>query len=162
MSTLDEARIVTERLRERGVEAVLFGSLGVSVYLGAFKEFEDIDLIVPPEWTSEKWAELKEIMRQLTYRLVNEREHEFSGPGSNVAFAPMSIFEHDEIKFHEGQDIVEIELEGNTIKTFTPELFMRTYEFSAKDGYRIRERGKKDRLVIDMLTRYIWSKKSRA
>lgn len=153
---LKRAHRVMGSLRSKGVDTVLYGSLGVSVYLGDFKEFGDADLLVAPEWTGERWGELQEIMSSLGFRLVDEHEHEFRGKhDESVAFAPLSIFARDGIEFDESRDVVTVSTTDGHITTFTPELFLRVYAYSVKDGYRTQERGKKDQLVIDLLKNYI-------
>lgn len=153
---LPNAHRIMGLLGWRGVDTVLYGSLGASVYLGNFKEFGDADLIVAPEWTGEDWGDLQEIMGSIGFRLVNEKEHEFRGPhGKSVAFAPLTIFERDGIDFDAKHDIVDIDVNDMGIRTFSPELFRRAYEYSVKDGYRSEERGKKDQLILDLLDDYM-------
>lgn len=156
---LVKACTIMGQLGSRGVETVLYGSLGASVYLGDFKAFGDVDFIAAPEWMSEKWGELQTIMTELGFRLVNEKEHEFrDASGVSVAFAPLTIFARDGIDFDAQRDIAAIDVEGGRVRTFTAELFKRAYEYSARDGYRRDERGKKDQSVIDLLDEYISSK----
>jgi hypothetical protein len=153
--TLEKAAKVMADLAEHGVAGTLYGSLGVSVYVGDFKEFGDADLVVASEWTGERWDELQEIMSSLGYQLVDAKEHEFhSARGESVAFAPVTIFERDGIEFDETQDVVTVPTVDGEIRTFTPELFKRAYEYSVKDGYRTEERGKKDQLVLDLLAKH--------
>ena len=153
--TLEKAARVMADLAGHGVDGTLYGSLGVSVYVGNFKEFGDADLVVAPEWTGERWDELQEIMSSLGYQLVDAKEHEFhSARGESVAFAPVTIFERDGIEFDETQDVVTVPTVDGEIRTFTPELFKRAYEYSVKDGYRTEERGKKDQLVLDLLAKH--------
>lgn len=150
--TLEKAARIMTDLADNGVDCALYGSIGVSIYVGAFKEFGDVDLVVAPEWTSERWGELQEIMGSLGYQLVDVKEHEFhSARGESVAFAPLSIFERDGIAFDEARDAVTVQTAAGEIRTFTPELFKRAYEYSVKDGYRTEERGKKDQLVLELL-----------
>jgi len=152
---LHKAHDIMGLLGWKGVDTVLYGSLGVSVYLGNFKEFGDVDLLVAPEWIEEDWGDLQDIMSSLGFRLVDEKEHEFRGADDeSVAFAPLSIFDRDGIEFDPVHDIVDIDVNGTSIKTFSPELFRRAYEYSVKDGYRSEERGKKDQLIIDLLDAY--------
>lgn len=156
---LRRAHNIMKLLGWKGVDTVLYGSLGASVYLGNFKEFGDADLLVAPEWTGHDWADLQDIMSSLGFRLVDEKEHEFRGTDDeSVAFAPLSIFDRDGIEFDPTHDIVDIDVDGASIKTFTPELFRRAYEYSVKDGYRSEERGKKDQLIIDLLDTYMATK----
>ena len=153
---LHKAHDIMGLLGWKGVDTVLYGSLGVSVYLGNFKEFGDADLLVAPEWMGDDWGDLQEIMTSIGFRLVDEKEHEFRGADDeSVAFAPLSIFDRDGIEFDPTHDIVDIDVDGATIKTFSPALFRRAYEYSVKDGYRSEERGKKDQLIIDLLDNYM-------
>lgn len=152
------AASIMSNLKTYGVESVLFGSLGVSVYLGNFKEFGDIDLLISHEWLKEKWRELQQIMQTMGFNLVNEREHEFYDGAITVAFSHLTIFERDGIGFYPEQDIVVLDKEGYRLKTFSPELFLRTYEYSVRDGYRSKVRKKKDQEVITLLREYIRSK----
>lgn len=153
--TLEKAARIMADLAEHGVAGTLYGSLGVSVYVGDFKEFGDADLVVAPEWTGERWDELQQIMKSLGYQLVDPKEHEFhSARGESVAFAPLTIFERDGIEFDEARDIVTVPTIAGEVRTFNPELFKRAYEYSVKDGYRTEERGKKDQLVLDLLAKH--------
>lgn len=153
--TLAKAGKVMTALASHDVIGTLYGSLGVSVYVGEFKEFGDADLVVPPEWMDERWDELQEIMNSLGYQLVDAKEHEFhSISGESVAFAPQTIFARDGIDFDEMRDIVMVLIDSGDIRTFTPDLFKRAYEYSVKDGYRTEERGKKDQLVLELLEKH--------
>lgn len=153
--TLEKAGNIMGSLEAQGVSCTLYGSLGVAVYVGEFKEFGDADLVVPAEWTGERWAELQEIMASLGYQLFDAKEHEFhSQTGESVAFAPVTIFERDGIEFDEARDVTTVSTSAGEIRTFTPRLFKRAYEFSVKDGYRTEERGKKDQVVIDLLDKF--------
>jgi len=153
---LEQTAQLMFRLSQHGVDSVLFGSLGVAIYLGRFKEFGDTDLLVEPVWVSDKWNELQRTMALLGYTLVDEKEHEFqSSDGEVVAFAGLDVFERDGIAFEREIDIVDAAIGENTIKTFSPELLKRAYEYSVNDGYRTEERGKKDQFVIDLLEEYI-------
>jgi hypothetical protein len=154
--TLAKAGKVMADLESEGVNCMLYGSLGVSIYVGDFKEFGDADLVVPPEWTGERWCELQEIMLSQGYELFDAKEHEFHSPtGESVAFAPVTIFERDGIEFDDARDVTTASTAAGEIRTFTPELFKRAYEFSVKDGYRTEERGKKDQLVIELLNKAV-------
>jgi len=47
--------VIRSFLNEFGIDPILYGSLGVSVYLGNFKKFNDIDFLIEDEWLSNKW-----------------------------------------------------------------------------------------------------------
>jgi hypothetical protein len=145
--------MLTDKLRERGVDAVLYGSRGVGLYLGDFKEFNDTDLLVDDAWLGERWGELQAVMAELGYRLVDEREHEFHDiAGAAVAFAAKSILVRDGIVASVGpEDLVVV----RGIKTLPPEVFLKVYKYSIQDGYRVEVRGKKDAETIAALERYL-------
>lgn len=153
--TLAKAGDIMANLAAAGVVTTLYGSLGVSIYIGDFKEFGDADLVVAPEWVNESWGDLQGIMESLGFQLFDEKEHEFhNASGESVAFAPQTIFARDGIDFDEARDIVSVPTASGTIRTFMPELFKRAYEYSVKDGYRTEGRGKKDQLVLELLDAY--------
>lgn len=64
-------------LKKHGVSPILYGSLGVSVYLGKFKDFDDIDLLIDDQWFNDKWSDLLRIMTQNGFELIDLKEHEF-------------------------------------------------------------------------------------
>ena len=156
---LTDAHKIMLSLAREGIETVLFGSLAASVYLGKFKEFGDIDLLVESMWLNQKWGEFQNILTRLGYQLTDEKEHEFQHKdGETVAFAGLDVFKRDGIAFDPEEDIVEVAAGEDTLRTFSPELLKRAYEYSVSDGYRTEARGKKDQLVIDLLNDYIKSK----
>ncbi|HSX33503.1 MAG TPA: hypothetical protein VLF91_04155 [Candidatus Saccharimonadales bacterium] len=148
-------RLITA-LQNAGVDSILYGSQGVSLYLGAFKEFGDIDLLVDNRWVLKDWQELITIMSGLSFALQDEHEHEFiNADNIHVAFADKEILKRDGIA-QSLDDILETFTIGNSkICTLKPELFKKAYEFSERDGYRKDVRGKKDREVITRLSEYL-------
>lgn len=152
--TLDVIRY----LQSLHIEPVLYGSQGVSLYLGAFKKFEDTDLLVDPEWLNDRWPQLIAHMNDAGYNLTNEREHEFKNEReAAVAFADITILVKDGITTSLDDAITKLQIGDNTLQTLTPHAFKRAYEFSAQDGYRIQTRNKKDQRVLELLTAYLAS-----
>ncbi len=128
---------------------ILYGSQGVSLYIGNFKQFGDIDLLVDDRLLGEDWRLLIATMEKLGFTLDDEREHEFSNEeGTTVAFAGKSILMRDNIAQSVDEAIGDFLIEGKKIQTLTPEAFLRAYEHSVKDGYRKDVRGKKDSEII--------------
>ena len=145
-----------QHLQSRGIEPVLYGSQGVSLYLGAFKECGDVDLLVDAEWLGGKWPELSRHMHELGYALTDEHEHEFTnGQGVVAAFASKDIITRDGIAPSIAEAITTKQVDNTTFQTLTPLAFKRAYEFSQKDGYRKDVRGKNDRQIISLLAAYI-------
>lgn len=146
---------LTRSLTEYGIGPILYGSLGVSVYLGDFKQFGDVDLLVDAPWVAERWPQLVGIMNNEDFKLVDPKEHEFEdGDGTKVAFADRSILQRDGVITSE-EEIVSKKVGDLVIRTLTAHAFIRAYEFSKKDGYRRDVRQKNDDRIIDLLRGYI-------
>jgi len=143
---------VIQGLQQLGVDPILYGSTGVSYYLGAFKpSFGDIDFLVPDSWLEKNWSKLQDIMMKLGYALINEHEHEFTHPKQpSVAFAKESILLRDKI-VKSLNEILPIRIQNTNVRTLTPSTFRKAYEFSIKDGYRIEQRSKDDASIIKLL-----------
>ena len=143
-------------LQDHGIDPILYGSQGVSLYIGQFKEFGDVDLLVPDEWVQKRWQELISVMGALGYSMVNEHEHEFEDEEkSTVGFAGESILIRDGISIPESQDIIWTTVSGASVRTLSAKAFRRVYRFSVHDGYRIETRGKKDAEIISLLDSYL-------
>ncbi|MBP9667803.1 hypothetical protein KBD87_03275 [Candidatus Saccharibacteria bacterium] len=138
MNTLPQETIrIIDSLQKNAIRPILYGSQGVSLYLGAFKEFGDIDLLVRKEWLQERWEELVATMSDLGFVLHDEHEHEFiASNGLLVAFAGSDILTRDRISRSVEAALATIDVEHVAITTLKPESFLNAYEFSAKDGYR--------------------------
>lgn len=142
--------IIKSILEKSNIDPILYGSLGVSVYLGSFKKFNDIDLLVEDKWLDNQWKDLIEIMNENGFFITDEMEHEFENEDKvKVAFAKQSILVKD--KICNPDDAVTIEKEGIKIRTLTAKDFLKAYQFSVKDGYRTEGRGKNDQVIIDKL-----------
>jgi hypothetical protein len=138
-------------LQELNIKPVVYGSLGASCYLGNFKQFGDIDLLVEDEFI-DNWEKFKAFLLSHNFNLIDEKEHEFLFDNFNVGFAKKSILIRDKI-INGYLDLVNYkEMPAYTLR---PEHFLAAYRFSLKDGYRITSRGKKDQIIIDKLTEYI-------
>lgn len=155
MSTLPEKTMHTiQYLKNKGIDPILYGSQGVSIYLGAFKEFGDIDLLVPDEYLNSKWQFLQDIMEEDRYSLVDSHEHEFKNDDNQiVAFASMNILLRDGV-LSSLDDVIELDVVNTKVKTLRAKDFIKAYEFSKKDGYRKNNRGKNDQDIIDLLKNY--------
>lgn len=153
---LDNATDVIKYLRKNYIDPILYGSLGLSLYLGDFKKFDDIDLLVKDEWLHKKWPKLVETMKSFGFKLIDEHEHEFvNQSGSKVAFAEESILTRDGISEDFNNDVVAKPVNGIMIKTLTLPAFRRAYEFSKQDGYRQKMRDKKDAQAISLIDSHI-------
>jgi hypothetical protein len=143
---------ILEILKEINIKPVIYGSFGVANYLGDFKDFEDIDILIEDEFINDEWIEFKELFESKGFNLINEKEHEFELNDKKVGFASINILIRDKII----NDYLElVQYKNKNAFTLSAEDFLRAYRFSAKDGYRINTRGKKDEKIIEKLEIYI-------
>lgn len=155
-SHLQPAVDIITYLQANSINPILYGSLGVSIYLGPFKAFNDIDLLVDGQWTGRKWPDLVAIMQQKGFKVVDEHEHEFRHQdGRTVAFAEEAVLTRDGILTDLDEVVTREVAGGMQVRTLSPEAFRAAYLFSEKDGYRKNTRGKKDRDVISLLDQYL-------
>jgi len=59
-------------LQKVGIDPILYGSQGVSVYLGAFKQFGDIDLLIESRWLGADWQHTASLEDALEIFTVND------------------------------------------------------------------------------------------
>ncbi|MDP4009718.1 MAG: hypothetical protein Q8P53_01900 [Candidatus Shapirobacteria bacterium] len=142
---------VNNFLLENKIDSILYGSLGVSIYLGNFKNFDDIDLLVEDVYLSDKWLDLIKIMKNNGFELIDSKEHEFINKQDlKIAFTKKSILIKDNI-CDPKKDIQIHHKEGILIKTLNKQAFINAYTFSSKDGYRKEKRGKNDLDIVKSL-----------
>jgi hypothetical protein len=145
---LSDYKKVDNILREKSIDSILYGSLGVSVYLGNFRDFDDIDLLVDDEYIEGKWSFLKELMLSNGFEVSDEKEHEFiNTDGVKVAFAKKRVLIDDNI-CDPKSDVVKTIVDGVEINTLKPNCFIKAYTFSSTDGYRIEKRGDSDLNIV--------------
>ncbi len=148
----DLLNITLKILKKLNIKPVIFGSFGVANYLGEFKKFEDLDLLIEDIFINERWEESKELLESNGFKLVDENEHEFELNGQKIGFASKNILIRDKI-INDYSELIQYK--NKDALTLKPESFLKAYTFSIKDGYRINMRNKKDKKVIDMLENYI-------
>ncbi len=150
-ANISDYQTVNEFLLKNKINSILYGSLGVSVYLGNFKEFDDIDLLVEDVYLDKKWSNLVKVMNDNNFKLVDSKEHEFVNKQKiKVAFAKKSILIEDNICDLQ-KDIQIYKKEGISVKTLSKQAFINAYIFSSKDGYRKEKRGKNDLDIVHKL-----------
>ncbi len=146
-------------LQKEGVDPILYGSQGVSLYIGQFKRFGDADFLVDSPWLSNEWDRLVSIMAKLGFFLVDEHEHEFQNDEDmRAAFADTSVLARDGIADPLDEAVQIFDINGVRVRTLRAETFKKAYEFSEKDGYRRELRGKNDRIIIGLIDNYLAKK----
>lgn len=136
---------ILKTLKKLDIKPIIYGSFGASLYLGNFKEFGDIDILIEDNYIFDDWTEFRQIFESDGFILIDEKEHEFMFEDKKVGFAAKSILIRDRI-INDYKELVQYK--RMKASTLTVAGFIRAYEFSINDGYRINTRNKKDRDII--------------
>lgn len=147
---LQNAKIINVHF---GVIPLLYGSLGLEILTGMPLMAEDIDILVPKLFMSEKWEQFKSVLENNGYVLVDLHEHTFTKYGVEYSFADI-----EDLKLFANIDIEEIPiLNKNDVefKLLTLEQYLSVYKKSLHDGYRINIRQKKDCEKIKLIEELI-------
>lgn len=103
---------------------------------------DDIDILVPCVFITERWQEFKAILEEHGYVLVDEHEHTFVRDG--VAYSYADIEDLDPFAGINTEDIEMYETDGASFLLLSLEQYLAVYRQSSKDGYRVNVRQKKD------------------
>ena len=146
---LENARLLSDKF---GIVPLLYGSLGLEYLTGDDLGADDIDILVPRVFITERWHELKALLEAQGYVLADEREHTFLRDG--VAFSYADIEDLEAFAGINKKDIEMYEADGVSFLLLSLEQYLAVYRQSSKDGYRVNVRQKKDAVKI----RFIESK----
>ena len=146
---LENARILSDKF---GIVPLLYGSLGLEYLTGDDLSADDIDILVPRVFITERWHEFKELLEAQGYVLVDEHEHTFVRDG--VAYSYADIEDLESFAGICMKDIEMREADGVRFLLLSLEQYLAVYKQSSKDGYRVNVRQKKD---VDKI-RFIESK----
>ena len=125
-----------------GIIPLMYGSLGLEYITSENFNVDDIDILIPEAFVTERWEEFKSFLKSNGYILIDEGEHTFEKKG--IAYSYASI---EELKSFAGIELSDIEQRSNKGIKFmllSLEQYLKVYRASAKDGYRITVREKKD------------------
>lgn len=146
-------RTILNTIKEFEHEPVVYGSFGLSLYLGRHKqEFGDLDILVDDHLLESDWDNFKTDFIKQGFCLQDEKEHEFSLSDKTVGFGKKSNLIRDGI-INDYSELVFSDTFGAL--TLSPENFLKAYMFSQKDGYRRDVRGKKDEETVEKIKNYI-------
>ena len=132
-----------------GIIPLMYGSLGLEYRTGESLNADDIDILIPKAFLSDKWEEFRNVLEKNGYILIDEHEHTFDKDGVHYSYA-----QAEELEAVAGIPVTEIE----TIRTeevsfglLSLEQYLRVYSASVKDGYRVSVRNKKDSEKIEFI-----------
>ena len=136
---LENARFMSD---EFDIVSLLYGSLGLEYLTGDALDADDIDMLVPRVFLTDRWQEFKAVLEEHGYVLVDEHEHTFASDG--VAYSYADIEDLESFAGIHAKDIEMREADGVRFLLLSLEQYLLVYQKSSKDGYRVNIRQKKD------------------
>ena len=136
---IENARLLSDMFN---IVPLLYGSLGLEYLTGDDLGADDIDILVPRVFITERWHEFKSFLEAQGYVLADEHEHTFVR--DDVAYSYADI---EDLEFFAGintEDIEVHEADGVRFLLLSLEQYLAVYKQSSKDGYRVNVRQKKD------------------
>ena len=136
---IENARLLSDKLN---MVPLLYGSLGLEYLTGDILGADDIDILVPRVFITDRWQEFKAVLEEHGYVLADEHEHTFVRDGVAYSYADI-----EDLEFFAGihaEDIEMHEVDGVRFLLLSLEQYLAVYQKSSKDGYRVNVRQKKD------------------
>ena len=136
---LENARLLSDKFN---IVPLLYGSLGLEYLTRDVLGVDDIDILVPRVFITERWHEFKSLLEAQGYVLFDEHEHTFVRDG--VAYSYADIEDLESFAGINTEDIEMYEADGVSFLMLSLEQYLAVYQKSSKDGYRVNVRQKKD------------------
>ncbi len=149
----ENAKLLNEKF---GIVPLLYGSLGLEFITNENLNADDIDILIPEVFVAERWNEFNSFLASEGYILLDEREHTFEKNGILYSYA--SIEELKSFAEIELSDIEQLCSDGIKIKVLSLKQYLKVYRASAKDGYRVTVREKKDNDKIAFIEKQLKTK----
>ena len=133
---------------------LLYGSLGLEVMTKSSLNADDIDILIPQVFvTGDRWTEFKLFLESEEYELIDEHEHTFRKDGVDYSYACI-----EGLKEFADIDICDIEIRnisGTKIMLLSLEQYLKVYQKSSLDGYRMNVKEKQDNQKIEFIKKHI-------
>ena len=149
---LENAKLLTSKLE---IIPLMYGSLGLEYITNENLNADDIDILIPESFIMERWNEFKDLLTSEGYILIDEHEHTFQKNGILYSYASI-----EELKVFAGIELSDIKYQCNNgikFKVLSLDQYLKVYRASAKDGYRINVREKKDNDKIAFIQKHLTS-----
>jgi phosphoribosylanthranilate isomerase len=135
----ENAKLLYDRF---GIVPLMYGSLGLEYITNENLNADDIDILISEIFITDRWNEFNDFLISEGYVLLDEHEHTFQKNNTSYSYASI-----EELKSFTRIDLSDIEQRysnGIMFKLLSLEQYLKVYRASAKDGYRITVREKKD------------------
>ena len=151
---LQNAEMINDKFN---IVPLLYGSLGLEVLTNTSLNADDIDILIPQVFiTGDKWKEFKLFLECHGYTLIDEHEHTFLKDGVDYSYASV-----EGLKEFAGIDICDIEIRnisGTKFMLLSLEQYLKVYQKSSQDGYRVNVKEKQDNKKIEFIRNHLNTK----
>ena len=142
----ENAKLLAEKF---DIVPLMYGSLGLEYITGKIQNVDDVDILIPEVFLNLRWHEFRTFLENQGYVLVDEHEHTFQR--NDIFYSYASI---EELELFAGINLSDIKQQRKDDIPFyllTLEQYLKVYTASAKDGYRVNVRKKKDNEKIEFI-----------
>lgn len=139
-----------------GITALMYGSLGLEYLTNTDLCADDIDILIPNIFLTDKWNEFRKLLEKNNYILADEHEHTFEKDRIHYSYA--QIEELDDFAGIPISEIQAFEYDGIAFKLLTLDQYLKVYTASLADGYRVNIRNKKDYGKIEFINKQLKNK----
>ncbi len=150
---LQNAEILNDKF---SIVPLLYGSLGLEILTNTSLNADDIDILIPQVFvTGDKWKEFKYFLESHGYTLIDEHEHTFCKDGVDYSYASI-----DGLKEFADIDVCDIEIRnisGTKFMLLSLEQYLKVYQKSSLDGYRMNVKEKQDNQKIEFIKKKMYS-----
>ena len=146
----ENAKLLNEKF---GIVPLMYGSLGLEYITHESLNVDDIDVLIPEVFLTERWNEFQDVLYTEGYCLVDEAEHTFEKAGLSISYASLDGLESfAQISL---RDIQQYTVDQVSFKVLSLSQYLNVYRASIKDGYRIHGRQKKDSEKIELIEKHL-------
>lgn len=132
-----------------GIVPLMYGSLGLEYLTGEKLNADDIDILIPATFTTDRWNEFKTALENNGYTLTDPAEHTFAKDGIEYSYGQLE--ELSDFTGIPSDEIVQYVRNGVAYKLLSLDQYLTVYRQSSKDGYRVNVRAKKDNEKIEFI-----------
>ncbi len=151
---LQNAKMLNDKFN---IVSLLYGSLGLEVLTNSSLNADDIDILIPQVFvTGDKWKEFKLFLESHGYTLIDEQEHTFHKGDVDYSYASI-----EGLKEFAGINICDIKIRnisGTKFMLLSLEQYLKVYQKSSQDGYRINVKEKQDNQKVEFIRNHMNTK----
>lgn len=131
---------------------LLYGSLGLEVLTSTNLNADDIDILISEIFVNgPRWNEFKNRLENNGYVLIDEDEHTFRKDNIDYSYASIeNLWEFANININ---DIKKYEANNTHYLLLSLEQYLKVYQKSSLDGYRMNKKEKKDNEKIKFINK---------